>query len=270
MRTGDFSVELVPASPDHPLRETDSGHVLARPGTVYSVRLRNHGPLRCVADVKIDGNRVTERGLVIDAYAATTLERPVTAGENGRFTVFAEGDERVFGEDGGRDNAELGSIEVSFRRELPREGRHDSLSLEPPAFPRPIVSPGPSAPGGPHAPGEPRIPTPPGRPMAPPEWTPPGIISASAPRYIAPDVTVHRLSEDPRRPPIPTEFIERAAGTGLTGSSTQEFVPIAIGPLEHEATVICLRIVIGSDEAINAPRPLAAPALEPARPPARP
>ena len=49
--------------------------------------------------------------------------------------------------------------------------------------------------------------------------------------------------------------IERAAGTGLTGYSSQRFVSVQVGPLEQEATVIRLRIVIGSEEAFSAPRP---------------
>ena len=49
----------------------------------------------------------------------TDLERPIDEGETGCFTVAAEGDEKVFGPDGGRDNELLGLIEASFRRELP-------------------------------------------------------------------------------------------------------------------------------------------------------
>lgn len=260
MRIGDFSVELVPVSAEHPLGETESGHVLARPGTVYAVRLRNLGPLRCVADVSIDGTAVTGRGLVIEAYSTTTLERPVTAGEHGRFTVFAEGDERVFGEDGGRDNPELGCIEVSFRRELPREVR-DSRDAPDPHDGRPLTA----------LPLETRVPAPPRRPMAPPAWTPPGFYASASRLGRAADVTVQPPRDiHERNRSISIDDIERAAGTGLTGRSTQEFIPIAIGPLEREATVIRLRIVIGRDEAIDAPRPLAEAVPAPARPPARP
>ena len=64
---------------------------------------------------------------------------------------------------------------------------------------------------------------------------------------------------------------ERAAGTGLTGHSDQRFVPIHLGPLESQATVIELRLVIGSEEALmdGAPRPLFGRET-PARPAARP
>ena len=119
MRVGDFAVEVVPRGHRGSVRETSSGHVLARPGQVYALRLRNFGPLRCVADVHIDGQLVTRGGLVIAAWSTEELERPISEEENGRFTVFAEGDERVFGPDGGRDNPNLGLIEVRFRRELP-------------------------------------------------------------------------------------------------------------------------------------------------------
>jgi hypothetical protein len=97
--------------------------VIARPGAVYALRLRNHGPLRCVSNIRIDGKTVTSGGLVLDPYSVLTLERPVDETETGRFTVVAEGDERVFGPDGGRDNPDLGSIEAAFRRELPRDVR---------------------------------------------------------------------------------------------------------------------------------------------------
>jgi len=246
MRVGDFGVEIV-AVRDGEVRENESGHVLARAGTVYGIRLRNYGPLRCVAAVRIDGKDVTGPGIVIKAYGATTLERSVVDGETGRFTVIAEGDERVFGPDGGRDNEQLGEIEVRFRRELPRD-----VAYRYPDFPEGLSVPRPIVPDAP-------IPMPPTRPMAPPEWKPPGIqMSAS---YV---------NDAPTRPRLDTDQIERAAGTGLTGHSMQEFESIAIGPLEREATVIRLRIVIGTDEAFSEPRPLPAADASPARPPARP
>ena len=82
-------------------------------------------------------------------------------------------------------------------------------------------------------------------------------------------------------PPIPTDApappthvvgdaIERAAGTGLTGTSHQDFVPVRVGPLEAEATVIQLRLVIGTSHALTAPRPLPGVEAAPARPAPRP
>src|SRR5215203_6630694 len=118
MRVGDFSVAIVTTDGEGVL-ETASGHVLARPGQVYTLRLRNHGPLRAVVDITIDGRRVTGGGLVLDAWSVEHLERPIHETERGRFTVIAEGNEQVFGPDGGRDNADLGLIEARFRRELP-------------------------------------------------------------------------------------------------------------------------------------------------------
>jgi hypothetical protein len=264
MRVGDFGVGVV-ALQDGEVREIESGHVLARAGTVYGIRLRNFGPLRCVADVHIDGKPMTGRGLVVNAYGMVTLERPVDGRDAGRFTVIAEGDERVFGPDGGRDNPDLGEIEVRFRRELPSgAARRAPDDSDVPALPLPTREP--------RDPFGPQIPTPPSRPMAPPEWTPPGIHASSLrPRDISARLARHAAPESPTVSRAPgTEDIERAAGTGLTGQSNQAFVPIAIGPLEQEATVIRLRIVIGTDAAFAAPRPL--PELEhaPARPPARP
>ena len=61
MRNGDFAVEVVPRGKGIGVREIGSGHVLARPGQVYALRLRNFGPLRCVADVRIDGRERDRR-----------------------------------------------------------------------------------------------------------------------------------------------------------------------------------------------------------------
>ena len=124
MRVGDFAVEIVPSDGGR-VRELESGHVLARAGQVYRLRLRNSSPLYCVVEVDVDGERVTAGGLVIAPCSVTELERPIDAGERGRFTVVAEGDEAVFGPDGGRDNPALGLIEARFRRELPRDPRSD-------------------------------------------------------------------------------------------------------------------------------------------------
>src|SRR5687768_4309317 len=160
MRVGDCSLEII-AIDGGTVRELPTGHVLARPGQVYAIRLRNHGPLRGVAEVRVDGRRVSAGGLVLDPGVTIDLERPIHATERGRFTVIAEGDETVFGPDGGRDNAQLGVIEVRFRRELPRTAwREPPPALPAVPFPRPEPRPIPGAPT-------------PGHPPMPPEWTPP-------------------------------------------------------------------------------------------------
>jgi len=122
MRVGDFGVEVIPQGGGR-VREVASGHVLARPGQVYCLRLRNFGPLYCVAEVEIDGRGVTAGGLVLSPWSMTDLERPIDDVETGQFTVIAEGNEAVFGPDGGRDNPHLGLIDARFRRELPRNDR---------------------------------------------------------------------------------------------------------------------------------------------------
>jgi hypothetical protein len=283
MRVGDFSVEVIGAS-DGTTHELDSGHVIARPGQVYVLRLRNHGPLRCVAEVSIDGHGVTGNGLVINPWSAVDLERPIHATERGRFTVIAEGDERVFGPDGGRDNAALGLIEARFRRELPNA--FSRAVRDEPSIPRPIVT-GPLSP----EPGQPH----PRRPLAPPDWTPLTTGTGDSMRmYGAPA----RMSRPPNpitsllarmgtaitggSPSVPEqipdamdgamagEAVERAAGTGLTGRSAQEFVPVSVGALEPEATVIRLRLVIGAEDALTTPRPLPKTNDVPARPAPRP
>jgi hypothetical protein len=267
MRVGDFGVDVV-AVQDGEVREIESGHVLAKAGTVYGLRLTNFGPLRCAADIEIDGKLVSRGGLVLDPYSVVTLERPIDDRETGRFTVIAEGNERVFGPDGGRDNPNLGLIEVRFRRELPRE-RSDARPLpDVTTLPVPVVRTtfSPDAPTTP----SPRTVPAPSRPMAPPEWTPPGFQArASAPQASAVPSAL-RSVDVPRPAQVPSELIERAAGTGLTGHSAQRFIPVSLGPLEAEATVIRLRLVIASEEALSAPRPLRPSRDAPERPAARP
>ena len=126
---------------------------------------------------------------------------------------------------------------------------------------------------------------PPRRPMAPPGWTPltweaqaaipratlgkarrMGMSFTSLLARMAPDVSV----ESPSVPEQVSDGVERAAGTGLTGSSGQEFVQVSVGALETEATVIRLRLVIGTEEALATPRPLPKTDDVPARPAPRP
>jgi len=253
MRVGDFSVEVVPYR-EGTVRELETGHVLARPGQIYTLRLRNHGPLRAVAEIDIDGKSVTESRLVLRPWSVTDLERPLRDSEHGRFTVIAEGNERVFGPDGGRDNESLGVIRVSFRRELPRE----SSAVDPMdeddviSFSRML--------------GSFPEPEPPGRPSRfTREWSPPmnfGGAPAGAP-------SMDRFRK--QQPRVLEQDVEGAAGTGLSGHSDQVFVPIHMGPLEKEATVITIRIVIGTEEALaeQSARPLHSNRV-PERPAARP
>ncbi|HEU4630642.1 MAG TPA: hypothetical protein VFS08_12905 [Gemmatimonadaceae bacterium] len=286
MRVGDFGVEVV-AHGEGRVRELESGHVLARPGQVYRIRLRNHGPLRCVTDVCVDGQPVTAGGLVLDPWSATELERPIGTTDDGRFTVVAEGDESVFGPDGGRDDPALGLIAARFRRELPRQDRPtDEPPLRPfpslvPTLPAP-PGPAPGAPPTPGTPGRPGVPPlPPRWPPVPPEWVPPqNRVEPGSPA--APDAMIlaSAAQAGAAARPLPgrmgdavaPEGIERAAGTGLTGHSEQRFVPVSLGELETEATVIQLRLVIGTEAALAAetPRPLVERPAAPARPAPRP
>lgn len=266
MRNGDFAVEVVARGKGVGVRETASGHVLARPGQVYALRIRNFGPLRCVAEVSIDGNNVTAGGLVIEPWCTEELERPITADEDGRFTVVAEGDERVFGPDGGRENADLGLIEVRFRRELP--GGPERARPLPPTL-MDTLDRGPMLPAPPS-----RL-----RPEVFPTWN----VSASS---AMPNGNGGRVAQSfgipsspSRSPALPSradleadtiDDAERAAGTGLTGHSEQRFTPTQLGPLESDATLIQLRLVIASAEAILATPSRADERASPARPAARP
>jgi hypothetical protein len=244
MRVGDFVVEVVPHGSGH-VREVETGHILARPGQVYRLRLRNMGPLFCVANVTIDERVVTSQGLVLEPYSTTELERPIGGSDSGRFTVIAEGNEAVFGPDGGRDNPKLGLIEARFRRELPRE--RDRHRFDPPelgARPLPdfedMISFSRSE--------SPR-----------PRYQPSDFSAIASPR------TGHERSLFSRE-----GSVERAAGTGLTGHSDQQFVPFQLGPLESEATTIRLRLVIGTEAAIAEQPARSSDVREPARPAARP
>lgn len=258
MRNGDFAVEVVPRGKGIGVREIGSGHVLARPGQVYALRLRNFGPLRCVADVRIDGRVVTAGGLVIDAWCTEELERPISPDENGRFTVVAEGDERVFGPDGGRDNPNLGLIEVRFRRELP--GGPERARPLPPTLDALDRGPAPDihvtrtfsarAEGMPNGNGSNRL----GQ-----------LFPDRASSWLT---RTEESSFDLDQPTL--DDVERAAGTGLTGHSSQRFTPTQLGPLENEATKIQLRLVIASAETIAAARSLVDEPSVPERPAARP
>ena len=277
MRVGDFSVEVIAA--DGGTREIDSGHVLARPGQVYKLRLRNHGPLRAVADTSIDGHTISGGGLVIDAWKTVDLERPIHETERGRFTVIAEGNEQVFGPDGGRDNANLGLIEARFRRELPRHQPRDVPPRPTPyELPRPIVVTMPSPSPRPDTEPQPR--------RTPPTWLGRNrvfggqsedggsnwpeinaLFAASAPvlPFAIPEQSPSSIEST-----FDGDAIDRAAGTGLTGQSSQEFTPVHVGQLESEATVVRLRLVIGTEGALAAPRPLPERDDVPARPAPRP
>ena len=268
MRNGDFAVEVVPRGKGVGVRETGSGHVLAQPGQLYALRIRNFGPLRCVAEVSIDGRNVTAGGLVIEPWCSEELERPITPDEDGRFTVVAEGDERVFGPDGGRENADLGLIEVHFRRELP--GGPERARPLPPTL-MDTLDRGPTLP----------LPASPSR--LPPEVFPIWNVSASrgTPNGGGRLAQSFGMPSSPLRPPAEPspaylddedalDDAERAAGTGLTGHSEQRFTPTQLGPLESEATVIQLRLVIASADTIQAAPSRADEQAAPARPAARP
>jgi hypothetical protein len=206
------------------------------------------GPLHCVVNVSVDESVVTANGLVLAPWSTTDLERPINAQEHGRFTVVAEGNEAVFGPDGGRDDPDLGLIEATFRRELPR-----SRDGEPRSLPEVSMRFGTRSLGRFFDRPE----------SARPPHAPPSVSAIASPaRVDDPYTRGVRETED---------SIERAAGTGLTGHSDQRFVPFQLGPLEAEPTTIRLRLVIGSEAAIaeQPARPLA-DVREPLRPLARP
>jgi hypothetical protein len=233
MRLNDLEITLGPIG-EGTLKELADGRVMARPGQVYVVRVQNHDARRrMVVHVAIDGTNVSRDGLVLDPGELLKLERPLD--DTGRFTVFAEGDERVFGDDGGRGNPDLGLIEVRGRREQWREPPRYALASWDSVHESPLPGLGDAT-----------------LSEADGAWD----VSDGAPRV------------EERGPTI-----ESAAGTGLTGRSDQSFVPVHVGPLEPEETIVRLRLVIGSvDALLDEPRPLRTVTATPVppRPPARP
>ncbi len=251
MRVGDVSVRLVPVGGGEMI-EGEDGRVLARPRQVYAVHLANHSDRRAVAKVSVDGLPMTEGGLVLAPGAATTLERPVKDGEHGRFTVFPEGTEEVFGDDGGRGNPDLGLVEVEYRRELEPPPVPVAIP-QMPAAPRVREFDFPPAPAPRPAPGAPpAAPSP--APRVPQIWSSAG---APAPPVQAPPAPGAAIRESD---------VDSAAGTGLTGRSEQHFRTVPVGALEETATRVALRIVIGRPEAFGRPRPLPGGAERPVPP----
>jgi hypothetical protein len=235
MRLRDLTVRLI--SPQGRMAEQDDGRVFARPGMTYRIRLKNHDRNhRMLLGIDIDGRRVTEGGLVLNPSTTIELERPLY--DSGLFTVFAEGNEEVFGEDGGRGNPELGLIEVTARREV-RAWRPAPPSVQYDSFMSHMS---------------------PDRPPYPLEGDAVFCESADLDYGSA----EHNESVFPVR--------ETAAGTGLTGQSSQRFVDVEVGALEDHATVIRLRLVIAPATGLDRPRPLSGSAETaiPPRPIARP
>lgn len=260
MRSGHLEVQLVPET-GH-MAETPTGHVVALAGQVYKIKITNHGPRRSLVQVKLDGRLVTEQGLVLNAWQTIFLERPIHATERGRFTVFAEGQTEVFGEDGGRDNPDLGVIEVTHQLEQVPVATLEPYWVRPcwpyrrtyPTFPSPWDYYGPYN-GGVLYDSQEIIGNNKGfagsvlrasQDQAQVSWT--NTSTLNAPQNVAE---------------------AKAAGTGLTGRSDQNFTPTTIGALESAVTTILLRLILEASSDWSRPRPLPGSSLSPARPPAR-
>lgn len=108
MQLKDFSVKIPEGYED------DKGYVHLKHETKYTVSLRNNAPLRCAAEVYIDGKKV---GVYrINGYGVLDLEHP--SGDNGRFT-FYELDSKE-GKSVGLDSIprkDRGLISVTFKPE---------------------------------------------------------------------------------------------------------------------------------------------------------
>jgi hypothetical protein len=298
MRSGNISVVIVALDGGHVVEQAD-GTVLARPGQVYGVRLTNHRSERAVVHIAIDGSDMTEGGLVLSGNATSTLERPVKAGENGRFTVFSEGNERVFGPDGGRSNPDLGLILVRAQWEKKPDPptkvhhhhyhhHHDYQWYGPYRHPfSPWVIYGTNATSSDASDSLLRSSV--------------RGTSASVTRGVsnsaagAPNVSYTTTENasiggasiggeatfSPDSASISTNYVhvdsasfapavERAAGTGLTGESKQTFQYVVMGAMEPGETVVTLRLVVGNQQIIDADRDRAARPLPGVRVPPRP
>ena len=120
MRLGNCSV-LIPEG-----REHGTGHVGLVHNQVYTLRLMNHGHVRCDADVAVDGKTIG--CFRLDAHREWTLERP--AEDTGRFTFY-----RADSAEGGAVGAaeisrqERGVVSVTFRPE--RAYRPSQSAMQP-------------------------------------------------------------------------------------------------------------------------------------------
>jgi hypothetical protein len=106
VRIGNFSL-LIPEG-----REAGSGHVNLRHGEVYTLRLGNHGPVACDAEVEVDGKPVG--CFRVHARGSLLLERP--SHDRGRFTFFrADSAEGAAAEAGTVSREDKGLVRVRFR-----------------------------------------------------------------------------------------------------------------------------------------------------------
>lgn len=211
------------------VRELKDGTILALPGQVFSLRIQNHSSRRAVAHVSLDGSRVTDGGLVLEAARdflgrdVILLERCVNDSDAGRFTAFAEGDTGVFGAAGGRDNPDLGLISVELRR-----AAHAPPVIVPATY---YLQ---------HKPDHRYL----------DNGQRPGILRRS---WVNDGVSFHHSTAAfAQQEPTPVG----AMGTGLTGHSDQTFVTVSDFPLEDSSTVVNLRLVEGTPEQIAEARPL--------------
>lgn len=87
-------------------------------GSEYSIRLKNLSNSRCKVNVEIDGDCVTESGLVIDGFSHIDLERFVRSDlDKGNRFKFIERTSRVEGNRGIR--VEDGIVSVRYEFEVP-------------------------------------------------------------------------------------------------------------------------------------------------------
>lgn len=256
MRTGFLEVQLVPESGR--MSETPTGHVVALVNQVYKIKLTNHNSRRALVQVKIDGRLVTEHGLVINGFQTVFLERPIHTVERGRFTVFAEGQTEVFGEDGGRDNKDLGVIEVTHQleQETPK------VTFTPYPIYRPFAPYNPWYPwyNGPYNPNGVILDNNDNRNI--------GAVYAS--NSVLRSAKCSFTSDQNRVCETAADIsASTAAGTGLTGKSDQNFIPVHMGALESAITTIILRLILEAPVDWAKPRPLPGAVVAPVRPPAR-
>lgn len=105
----------------HIVPETEDGVVFLDAGTEYKIRLRNRNDRRAVATITIDGENVTEGGVVIQANGYVEIERSVLKASKFKFVALDSEDAQDFGKDQANRSGNMGFIAVEFRLEKQRK-----------------------------------------------------------------------------------------------------------------------------------------------------
>jgi len=104
----------------HIVPEREDGVVFLDAGTEYKIRLRNKNDRRAVASISIDGENVTDGGVVINADSVVEIERSVQKAFKFKFVALDSEAAQDFGKDQANKSGAMGVIAVEFRLEKQR------------------------------------------------------------------------------------------------------------------------------------------------------